>query len=416
MRIHLVSEHASPLALLGGVDAGGQNVHVADLARALGRLGAEVVVHTRRDDPSLPRRVPFAPNVVVDHVDAGPAAPLPKDELLPHMDDFAADLSDEWRRRRPDVVHAHFWMSGLASVRAATPLGVPVALTYHALGVVKRRNQGALDTSPAERLAVEARLARTVDRVVATTEDEACELRSLGTPGPRISVVPCGVDLDRFRPDGPVRERSSRPRILIVSRLVERKGIGNVITALADVPGAELVVAGGPPAGLVEDDEQARRYLTMARELGLRDRVELLGAVERDGVPALMRSADVVVCCPWYEPFGLTAIEAMACGVPVVATRVGGLAETVRHGRTGWHVPPRDPAAIAAALRSALADRPRLDRVGAEAARHARRYSWDRVAAETLAVARELVAGTGHPGQVTPPTMSTSALGLGVLP
>ena len=135
MRIHLVSEHASPLALLGGVDAGGQNVHVAELARAMARRGFEVVVHTRRDDPALPRRVPFAPGVVVDHVSAGPAVPLPKDSLLPHMAAFARDLKAEWQEERPDVVHSHFWMSGLAALDAARAVGVPVAHTFHALGV-----------------------------------------------------------------------------------------------------------------------------------------------------------------------------------------------------------------------------------------------------------------------------------------
>src|SRR4051794_23557148 len=135
MRVALVSEHASPLAVLGGVDAGGQNVHVAALARGLARRGAQVVVHTRRDDPELPRRVSLCPGVEVDHVDAGPAAELPKDELLPHMDAFAAELERAWRRDRPDVVHSHFWMSGLATLQAAERLGIPVAHTFHALGV-----------------------------------------------------------------------------------------------------------------------------------------------------------------------------------------------------------------------------------------------------------------------------------------
>ena len=171
MRIAMVSEHASPLAVLGGDDAGGQNVHVAELAKALARRGMEVVVHTRRDDPSLPRRVALAPGVVVDHVDAGPARELPKDELLEHMDAFAEDLLGCWSAERPDLVHSHFWMSGLASLDAAQPLGVPVAHTFHALGVVKRRHQGDRDTSPPGRLAIERRIARRVDRVVATCSD-----------------------------------------------------------------------------------------------------------------------------------------------------------------------------------------------------------------------------------------------------
>src|SRR5919199_1642964 len=143
MRIAMVSEHASPLAVLGGVDAGGQNVHVASLAAALGRLGHEVVVHTRRDDPALPRRVELAPGVEVDHVDAGPPCEVPKDELLPHMAAFAEELRAQWTVEPPDVVHTHFWMSAVAALDAVDGLEVPIAHTFHALGTVKRRHQGA---------------------------------------------------------------------------------------------------------------------------------------------------------------------------------------------------------------------------------------------------------------------------------
>ncbi len=392
MRIAMVSEHASPLAVLGGVDAGGQNVHVADLARALGRLGAEVVVHTRRDDPSLPEVVPFAPNVWVHHAKAGPAVPLPKDDLLPHMGELARELAERWSVERPDVVHSHFWMSGLASLAAARPLGIPVAHTYHALGAVKRRHQGAADTSPPERLAIERRIAEQVDCVIATTADEARELEAI-TGGPiRSCVVPCGVDLERFCPEGPAWPRSDRHRVVVVSRLVERKGIGNVIAAVADRPDTELLIAGGPPAAMVEDDPEAQRFAALAAELGVADRVQLVGAVERTEVPALLRSADVVACCPWYEPFGLVAVEAMACGVPVIASAVGGLAETVVHGRTGLLVAPRSPQQIRAAL-DALLDQPGARAaLGESGARRARRYGWDRIAEQTLAVAHSLAA------------------------
>lgn len=384
MRIHLVSEHASPLAVLGGVDAGGQNVHVAELARGLADLGHDVVVHTRRDDPSLARRVPFAPGVEVDHVDAGPAAPLPKDDLLAHMGDFAADLVREWRSTPPDVVHTHFWMSGLAGLRAARQAGVPIAHTYHALGIEKRRNQGVADTSPQQRVAIECGIARHADAIIATTRAEVRELVAMGMPRRRAHVVPCGVDLDVFRPTGPMwPPREGLRRIVSVSRLVERKGIGNVITALAAVPDAELVIAGGPPAGLVESDTEARRFMVLAERCGVADRVNVLGGIARDRVPALLRSADVVACCPWYEPFGMVAIEAMACGRPVVATAVGGLAENVVHGETGLLVPPRRPAAIARALRTVLDAPAHGEAMGTAGAAHAQHYSWPMVAART---------------------------------
>ncbi len=385
IRLHMVSEHASPLSLLGGVDAGGQNVHVADLARSIARLGVDVVVHTRRDDPSLPVEVPFAPGVTVRHVDAGPPEPVSKDALFPFMPAFARQLAEWWAIDPPTAVHSHFWMSGWAAVTAASPLNVPVLHTFHALGAVKRRHQGAADTSPPERLDVEATLACAVDRVVATSADEAGELIAMGCDPERISVVPCGVDLGRFHPRGPTELRDPRrPRVVVVSRLVERKGIGNVIEAVASLPEVELVIAGGPPAGMLDSDPAAQRYLRLADRLGAGDRVVLRGSLRREQVPALLRSADVVACCPWYEPFGLVAIEAMACGVPVVASRVGGLAETVIDGVTGVHVPPRSPSAVAEAIAGLLGHERTRRAAGAEAARWARRFAWERIAEQTL--------------------------------
>ncbi|MDP8971463.1 MAG: glycosyltransferase, partial [Actinomycetota bacterium] len=344
MRVAMVSEHASPLAPVGGVDAGGQNVHVAALAEALGRQGLDVVVHTRRDDPTLPRRVPLAPNVCVDHVDAGPTRPVPKDALLPYMGAFSAELGRAWAGEPPDVVHAHYWMSGLAALYAAGQVGVPVAQTFHALGTVKRRHQGLNDTSPRERIPSERRIARDADRILATCRDEVAELAWLGAGATPVSVVPCGVDLEAFTPQGVADPRSHvAHRLVAVGRLVERKGVDDVITALADLPDAELVVAGGPDAHRLDADPEASRLHTLARRLGVADRVQLRGRVPRRDMPVLLRSADVVVCTPWYEPFGIVPLEAMACGVPVVASAVGGLQDTVVDGITGLHVPPRRP-------------------------------------------------------------------------
>ncbi len=386
MRVAMVSEHASPLAVLGGVDAGGQNVHVAALATAMGRRGVEVVVYTRREGPSLPRRVRLAPRVVVEHVDAGPPEPVPKDLLLPYMDIFAEELKDAWSYWRPDVVHAHFWMSGRASLATAGALGVPVVQTFHALGIVKRRHQGKKDTSPPERLAQEEEIILGADRIVATCSDEVFELLRLGADPRRISVVPCGVDLDLFRPDGPVEERpANMHRLVVVSRLVERKGVGNVISALPKLPQTELIVAGGPDASGLKDDVEARRFLSLARSFGVEDRVRLRGRLDRESVPALMRSADIVVCVPWYEPFGIVPLEAMACGVPVVVSAVGGLVDSVVDGVTGLHVPPRRPDRLAGALRSLLAGPERRNALGAAGVRRAHsRYGWDRIAHATL--------------------------------
>jgi glycosyltransferase involved in cell wall biosynthesis/phosphoheptose isomerase len=394
MRISMVSEHASPLAVLGGADAGGQNVHVAALSQAMARRGAEVVVHTRRDDPELPEYVQLSRGVLVHHVHAGPPEQIPKDDLLPHMPEFGRRLEEAWRHHQPDVVHAHFWMSGHASLPGTRELQIPLVQTFHALGHVKRRYQGEKDTSPPERLGIERDLAGSVDHVVATCTDEVFELVRLGAASGRLTVIPCGVDLERFRPDGP-REprRPGMSRLLTVGRLVERKGIGNAIEALARVPDAELVVVGGPARADLHRDPEAQRLLGIARDLGVEDRVDLRGRVSRDDLPALIRSADAVVAVPWYEPFGIVPLEAMACGVPVVAAAVGGMIDTVVDGVTGVHAPPRDPERLAELLRSMLADADAREAWGRAGVRRARRlYDWNRIAAATLDVYAGLTA------------------------
>lgn len=402
MRIAMVSEHANPLAVVGGVDAGGQNVHVAALATEMARRYGGVVVHTRRDGAGGARRVPLAPRAVVDHVPAGPPCPLPKDELLPHMDEFADELARAWRRERPDVVHAHFWMSGRAALAAAAPLGIPVVQTFHALGAVKRRWQGAADTSPDCRVEEERAIVTRADHIVATCTDEVFELSRLGADPAKMSIVPCGVDLRLFRPDGPaMARRHGWRRVVVVGRLVERKGIDDVIAALAGCGRTELVIAGGPPAAELSADPEARRLQALATDRGVADRVRLTGRLTRPEVAALLRSADVLVTVPWYEPFGIVPLEAMACGTPVVASSVGGLVDSVVAGVTGLLVPPRDPDALADAVRSALAAPERLAAWGAAGvARVQARYSWSTVAAATSRVYTS-VRSAAAPGRVT---------------
>lgn len=385
-RIALVSEHASPLAPLGGADAGGQNVYVAQLAARLARRGHDVTVYTRRDSPRLPTLVRTPDGVKVVHVPAGPPAAVPKDELLAYMPDFGAYLSRIWNLTRPDVVHAHFWMSGLAALTGARDLGIPVVQTYHALGTVKRRYQGAQDTSPPERVAIEARIGRACDRIIATCADEVSELAAMGIRRDRVSVVPCGVDTAHFTPvSTPGRNGSAPRRLLSVGRLVPRKGFDRAIRALAHVPDAELLVAGGPEADLLFADQEAERLRKTAEECGVADRVGLLGCVAHDDMPQLMSSADLLLSTPRYEPFGIVPIEAMACGTPVVASAVGGQLDTVVDGVTGTLVPPAEPADtgphdLALTVRTLLDDPDRLARYGAAGREHALAlYTWDRV-------------------------------------
>jgi glycosyltransferase involved in cell wall biosynthesis len=391
MRIALVSEHANPLAAVGGVDAGGQNVHVSALAGGLAARGHEVTVYSRRDNASAPLRVRAPEGYLVEHVPAGPPTDVPKDELLRHVPAFAEHLRRAWAEDPVDVVHAHFWMSGLASVAATRGTGVPVLQTFHALGSVKRRHQGSSDTSPPSRIADERRLCRTVDRVVATCRDEVEELRALGLPPGQASVIPCGVDTEVFRPVRvPDRDRL---RLLVTGRVVERKGVGNVVEALAQLPGVELVVAGGGSPDLLDTDPQVIRLQALAARLGVADRVRFVGSVARPDVPALMCASDVVVAVPWYEPFGIVPVEAMACGRPVVGSAVGGLLDTVVPGVTGELVPPRRPDLLAPVLRDLLADPARREAYGrAGRARAVGLYQWRHVVAATEEVYDSCVA------------------------
>jgi glycosyltransferase involved in cell wall biosynthesis len=394
----MVSEHASPLATLGGVDAGGQNVHVAELSGRLAAHGHDVTVYTRRTARRQPERVADERGFQVVHVPAGPPAALPKDELYPHMGEFSQWLLNEWMAAPPDLAHAHFWMSGLAALLAAKEIGLPVVQTFHALGVVKRRYQRSADTSPPERITVERTIGRRADAVLATCSDEVFELARLGVPKKKMSIIPCGVNLAEFGPVGPAARRGARHRLLAVGRLVPRKGFDIAIRALRGIPDTELVIAGGVPADRLDTDREANRLRAVAARFGVADRVRLLGEVGRAQMPTLLRSADLVLCTPRYEPFGIVPLEAMACGVPVVATAVGGLIDTVVDGVTGLHVPPDKPGALRAAIRTLLADECRRNAMSTAGQDRARsRYSWERVATETVrAYDRTLDNGRGR--------------------
>ncbi|OMH29320.1 hypothetical protein BKD30_01130 [Tersicoccus phoenicis] len=413
MNIAMVSEHASPLAALDGVDAGGQNVHVAQLAGALAARGHTVTVYTRRDDAEAPDVVALAPGVRVVHVPAGPPRALPKDDLAPFMAEFGRWLARSWiADGAPDLVHAHFWMSGLAARHAADALQIPLVQTFHALGAVKRRHQGLADTSPARRLAAETALLGGADAVLATCGDEKRELVALGADPERVAIVPCGVDLAAFTPPAPrgqeASDRTVEPvRIVALGRLVERKGVDTVIAALAALPasapdsavpntsalnGAVLHIAGGPDAAELDEDPEAVRLTALARDLGVEDRVVLHGRVDRAGAAALLATADVVACTPWYEPFGMVPLEAMACGRPVVGSAVGGLLDSVDDGVTGLLVPPHDVDSTTAALARLLTDpdlAARMGRAGRD--RVERLFGWDRVADRTETVYRRVL-------------------------
>jgi glycosyltransferase involved in cell wall biosynthesis len=378
------------LAALGGEDSGGQNVYVAELARRLGAMGHRVDVFTRRDNALLPEVVPFERGVRVVNLPAGPAKSVSKDDLFPLMGKFR-DAFYRFAKEEPaayDLVHANFWMSGWVACEAKRDLGLPFAQTFHALGEIKKREQGAADASPPERQAAEFRILEEADRILATCPAEVEDLTSLyGADRSRLTLVPCGVDIRKFRPVDRSKARESlglsdKPTIVYVGRLVPRKGVGTLVEAFALLPDyldARLVIVGGEPG--VEVSLEEGRLSNLAEKLGIREQVTFTGSRPQEELRRYYGAANVAVTVPHYEPFGMTPLEAMACAIPVVGSRVGGIKTSVADGKTGYLVPPKEPDALASRLLRLLCDENLRDRMGRTARRRIKEhYTWERVA------------------------------------
>jgi histidinol-phosphate phosphatase family protein len=392
MRIAMISEHASPLAAIGGIDSGGQNIYVAQVARALAALGHEVDVFTRRDDAALASVVEVGPGLRVVHVRAGPETFVAKEALLAHMPEFARFCEAWMRTCEPyDVVHANFFMSGWVGLRLKQAFDVPLVTTFHALGLVRREHQKETDGFPDERIAIERELVARSDRIVAECPQDRVDLaRHYGAADARMALVPCGFDAAEFTPQerAAARSRLGLPAdefmVLQLGRMVPRKGIETVVRAMAEPAcgGMMLRIVGGDcdvPDG--RRTPEIARLQDAARDCGVADRVVFEGRKQRSDLRDWYAACDAFVTTPWYEPFGITPLEAMACGRPVVGSAVGGVQFSVHDGVTGLLVPPKDPGALAQALGRLRAD-PALARAMGEAGlRRARsEFTWDKVA------------------------------------
>ena len=411
--IAMISEHANPLAFLGSEDAGGQNVYVYELSLGLARLGYQVDVFTRRDSPKPADVVRLAPGVHVVHVAAGPPEFIKKDQLWEHMPAFMEGCRAYMiHHRRPyDLIHSNFWMSGWVACELKLRLGLPVAHIFHALGVIKRLEQGRADTSPPDRPWVERRIIREVDCLLAQCPAEVDDIRRYYTEDVRhVYIVPSGVNIQRFRP---VPQRSARARLGLspqaqvvgyVGRLVPRKGVDTLIRAFARLAGQQpqaplqLLVVGGEHRNPDDDPSpELARLRHLAKRLGVAEKVCFVGKRQPDELANYYGAADVMVSVPWYEPFGLTPLEAQACGRAFIGSAVGGITYTVEDGLTGFLVPPKDEDALAARLALLLADgdlRRRLGRAGR--LRVEREFTWARVA-ERTAMVYEVLTGLTVP-------------------
>jgi phosphoheptose isomerase len=405
-RVAMISEHASPLRSIGGIDDGGQNVYVGQLARHLADVGYDVDVFTRRDDRAQPAVVQWNSHVRVFHVTAGPQRRIRKEELLPHMAAFTDQMLRHCQRESYDLVHANFWMSGLVAAELKKMLGVPFVITFHALGRVRRLHQGAADGFPEERLAIEDRIVREADQIVAECpQDEEDLIRLYNAEPSRVAIVPCGFDRTEFWPLSKPLARvalglAADDRVILqLGRMVPRKGVDNVIRSLARLRDAHdlsvrlLVVGGESEEPDPNITPEIGRLQAIAEEEGVAEQVSWVGRRERDRLKYYYSAADMFVTTPWYEPFGITPLEAMACGTPVIGANVGGIKFSVRDGETGYLVPPRDPGALAERI-AHLYEQPKLMSLfrRQSISRVNDLFTWERIARAVAEVYDEVVS------------------------
>ena len=397
LSVAMLSVHTCPLAALGGKETGGMNVYVRQTARELGRMGVHVDVFTRSQNPTIPRIVELGPGARVVHLPAGPEAPMRREALHGHLDQFAAGVEAFARDSgmRYDLIHSHYWRSGVAGLRLRERWGTPLVQMFHTLAKLKNAvAHSEAEREPSLREEEESRIVAQADRVVAANVVERAHLVwYYGARAERISVIPCGVDTDLFQPMDPAKakdllELPPDPLLLYVGRLQPIKGLETLLEAMAAVPEpAYLLVVGG------DHDEPENGHGAALRQrvtaLGLDRRVRFLRAQPQRRLRLFYASADATIIPSYYESFGMVALEAMACGSPVVASRVGGLTTTVQDGVTGRLVPEGDPAALAAAI-TTLLDRAEGRRLGLQATRWAAEHRWPCVAEAVCRLYSEL--------------------------
>ncbi|MGY3211401.1 glycosyltransferase family 4 protein [Mucilaginibacter sp. HD30] len=406
-RIAMISEHASPLASLGSVDTGGQNVYVAQLAKYLARQGYVVDVYTRRDDTESDEIVNWIPGVRVIHINAGPQESIIKEEMLQYMPEFKDNMLQFiiGRHLHYALVHANFFMSALVAMGIKEELDIPFVVTFHALGQVRRLHQAGNDKFPVERLAIEKAAVDEAAGIIAECPQDKNDLiEYYAANEQKITIIPCGFSDTEFYP---VKKELARrltrlPQddhvLLQLGRMVPRKGIDNVIKALAYLPESSkhyrLVIVGGEKE--LENCEEYKRLMNIAATCGVQQMVKFIGPRDRDLLKYYYSAADVFITTPWYEPFGITPLEAMACGTPVIGANVGGVKYSVADNITGALVPPDDPQSLAQKIFELISDQNKLDQMGQNAIEHVNtNFTWHKVAEQVGALYRQLTTKPG---------------------
>lgn len=404
MRVAMISVHTSPLAALGGKDAGGMNVYVRELALELGRSGVLVDIFTRRSDPDVPEIREMAPGVRLVQVAAGASKTLGKNDLFDLLPAFAERMVLFGIREgvRYDLVHAHYWLSGWVAHLLRRYWACPFALMFHTMARIKNSVSPAdLHETPL-REATEARLVELADSIVAGSPEERDSLVTLlPEAAAKICTIPPGVDLDLFAVTDYLESRAAlgwgeADRVaLFVGRIDPIKGLDTLVNAIPGVanPRARCVFVGGDLDDAGEPVGPLREIVAATEALGVRDRCLFVGSLPQDRLPTYYSGADIVVVPSRYESFGLVAVEAMATGTPVVASRVGGLAYTIEDGVTGLLVRQGDVAELSRAIDGLLTDDEGREEMYERCVATASRFSWSSVVDQIEHVYRRLVDG-----------------------
>jgi D-inositol-3-phosphate glycosyltransferase len=428
-RIAFISEHASPLAVLGGVDAGGQNVYVAELSKYLAKIGYGVDVFTRWEDASLEQVINWRNNVRVVHVKAGPVQYIQKEELLPYMGEFRKNMVRfiEQEAIVYDLVHANFFMSALVAMELKETLDIPYVVTYHALGKVRQIHQKEQDKFPAERLLIENQTAEKANQVIAEcTQDREDLITHYGVNPDSISVVPCGFCPSEFYPVNQTYARTylglenDENIILQLGRMVPRKGVDNVIKALSYLKTSSkkttLIIVGGELE--VPDPlccPEIGRLQKLAEELNISSSIKFVGRRNRNVLKYYYSAADIFVTTPWYEPFGITPLESMACGTPVIGADVGGIKYSVKHGETGYLVPPKDPKALVNKIDRLLSNKALINKMQVKSLKRVHQlFTWEKIAGSIAGVYEEVLNKVEKRKEPMAPVYQMQTLRLGL--
>lgn len=406
----MISAHTCPLAELGGWETGGMNVYVRELGRELATNGHTVDIFTRRQACDSPDVVEYVPGARVVHVDAGPHRAIDKYDVLDYLPEFACGVQ-RWRALTGmsyDVIHSHYWLSGRLATLFRDRWDVPMVTMFHTLAQMKNRvAQSEAEREQRVRFEIERHTMACADMIVAATEVDRSQIRRYYEPPAPLTVIPGGVDLARFQPGSRARARSEigvseSKVILFVGRIQRLKGLDVAVRAFHEVIQAEpaldarLVVVGGLPVGTkgrsTHEGREIARVQKMATRLGLSERLTWVGAVQQDQLPFYYQAANVTVMPSSYESFGLVAVESLASGTPVIATRVGGLTTIVRDGETGYLVPWRDPSMFAERIREVLANPVLRHRLSVNARASVERFGWGRIAAQHMRVYEQAIA------------------------